>query len=61
MSEEKIKFETDSHYVYEIGEGHYEVRKNGITHATVIGTFHFSNKPEYALSRAIEFCKLKSQ
>ena len=60
-TEENIKFETDTHYVYQVKVGHFEVFENGITHAKWVGTFHYKDDPEYALSRAIEFCKQKSE
>ncbi|CAB4581900.1 MAG: hypothetical protein F2563_05140 [Actinobacteria bacterium] len=60
-TEENIKFETDTHYVYQVKVGHFEVFENGITHAKLAGIFHFKNDPEYALNRAIECCKQKSE
>jgi len=46
----------NSHYVYKISIGHYEVRKNGLTHAIVIGNFDNPDEDSDQLERAIEMC-----
>lgn len=37
-------------------KGCYQVLRTEVTHSIVRGTFHFSNRPDYALARAIEDC-----
>jgi hypothetical protein len=49
-----IVYEVGSYFITRKGTGWYEVWENGITSSTRKGTFHFSDKPDYALQRARE-------
>lgn len=51
-----IVHEGKQHHVRRVGVGHYEVYRNGITHATRCGVFHFSNDDGKAISHAIAEC-----
>ena len=56
FKENDIVHETKSHWVGKVGVGHYEVLESKATHSVRVATFHFSSKPDYALSRAIAHC-----
>jgi len=47
-------------YVYKMGLGHYEVRKNGVTSSTIIGNFDMPDEPNDSLARAKEMCDEES-
>ena len=55
-NEKNIVFETESHYVYRIKFGIYEVREHKFTHSIVIGKFENEDEDEDTKQRAIEFC-----
>jgi len=42
--EHLIIFETESHYVYKMGVGHYEIRKHNGTHSLVVGEFNIPDE-----------------
>ena len=57
MNESNIVFETDSHYVYKVKSGHYQIRKNNGTHSLIVGEFNMPDEDNDARERAIEFCQ----
>ena len=52
----QIAYENGNHWVFKKAQGHYEIYKTGITHSTRCGIVHYSDKPLYALERAIIEC-----
>lgn len=61
MSEPNIVYEKGDYYIYKVSQGYYEVRKNGITHATLAGTFHFPKDPVRALGMAMNWVNGKTK
>jgi hypothetical protein len=57
--EDRIIFEikSQSHYVYQMGVGHYQVRENKLTHAVIIWDLNNPDEDEDTKQRAIEYCE----
>ncbi|MBB6424974.1 hypothetical protein [Sphingopyxis sp. JAI128] len=60
-AKDRIIHENGKFWVCRVGKGHYEVLENVGCGSTRRGTFHFSNRPEYALGRAISDCVRRAE
>ena len=52
----QIAYENGKHWVLEKASGWFEVYTIGIIHSTRCATVHYSDRPQYALERAIIEC-----
>lgn len=55
-----IVYEQGDYWVYKKNHGHYEVFRNGITHATRCAIIHFSSDDKKALDNAIKECQRRN-
>ena len=52
--------ESGNYWIAKIGKGHFEVYKNGVTHATRCDIIHYSDDEPKALARAILLCERRA-
>ena len=55
MKRTKIIYEQGDRFVTHLGIGHYQVFENGVTHASMIATIHYSGDEEKALMLAKKY------
>ena len=55
IMKEKIIYESGKRFVIQHGIGHYQVFENGITHARMVATIHYSGDEGKALKLAIKY------